>query len=152
MKFSLLPLIFLFMGCHADRNFALHGGGSATFGGPRGQLTVINYWAIWCAPCRHEIPELNRFATDHKDQYALLGVNFDGTSGAELTQQIQDLGIEFNNLLDDPRTLWGLDRPDVLPETLIIDAKGELRYRLVGPQTYDSLERLLNDQSTLQGD
>ena len=27
-----------------------------------GRWLVINYWAIWCAPCRDEIPELNRFA------------------------------------------------------------------------------------------
>jgi len=43
--------------------------------------------------------------------------------------------------------LWELDRPNVLPETLIIDDDGQLRHRLVGPQNYESLVRLLNDSS-----
>ena len=147
LKMGLVALTLLMMACQADQDFALHDGGSASFGASRDQWTVINYWAMWCAPCRHEIPELNRFAVDYKDEYLLLGVNFDGATGAELSKQVQDLGIEFTNLLEDPRTLWKLDRPDVLPETLIIDDEGQLRHRLVGPQTYESLVKLLKDNS-----
>ena len=76
-----------------------------------------------------------------------MGVNFDGATGDELSKQTQELGIEFNNLLEDPRMLWELDRPDVLPETLIIDEQGQLRHRLVGPQNYESLVRLLNEKN-----
>ena len=43
--------------------------------------------------------------------------------------------------------LWELDRPDVLPETLIIDEQGQLQHRLVGPQNYESLVRLLNEKN-----
>jgi thiol-disulfide isomerase/thioredoxin len=147
LRIKFVVIIFLLTSCQADRDFLLQDGKAVSFGGAKGQWTIINYWAIWCAPCRHEIPELNRFALDYENEYLLLGVNFDGAIGGELSKQTQELGIEFNNLLEDPRVLWELDRPNVLPETLIIDEEGQLRHRLVGPQDYESLVRLLNEKS-----
>tara|TARA_B100000674_G_C37899058_1_gene942798 strand:- start:691 stop:1134 length:444 start_codon:yes stop_codon:yes gene_type:complete len=146
LKIKFIAILFLLTSCQIDRDFLLQNGEAVSFGGAEGQWTIINYWATWCAPCRHEIPELNRFALDYEDQYLLLGVNFDGATEDELIKQTQDLGIEFNNLLEDPRVLWELDRPNVLPETLIIDEEGQLRHRLVGPQNYESLVRLLNEK------
>ena len=147
MKTKFVAIFFLLTSCQTDRDFLLQDGSFVSFGGDEGRWTIINYWATWCAPCRHEIPELNRFAADYEDEYLLLGVNFDGATEGELIKQTQELGIEFNNLLEDPRVLWELDRPNVLPETLIIDEEGQLRHRLVGPQNYESLVRLLNEKS-----
>lgn len=117
----------------------------------QGHWVVINYWAVWCKPCIREIPELN--ALD--EQYPLvtvLGVNYDGTSGEELKQQVQDLGIAFEMLLADPVAGLGVPRPVVLPTTLVIDPTGALRQTLVGPQTLQSLavatEQAAPDQDT----
>ena len=41
-----------------------------------GQWRIINYWAIWCAPCREEIPELNEL--DRSTELVVLAVNYDG--------------------------------------------------------------------------
>ena len=65
-----------------------------------GKTLVINYWAIWCAPCRKEIPELNELARDHAESVIVLGVNFDGSQGEILASEIEKLGIEFDNLPD----------------------------------------------------
>lgn len=102
-----------------------------------GQWLVINYWAIWCKPCIQEIPELN--ALDQLPGVAVLGVNFDGTSGTELAQQIEKLGINFTVLGTDPAAQLGVPRPVVLPTSLVLDTGGELRDTLVGPQTLATL-------------
>ncbi len=111
----------------------------ATLGG---NWAVINYWAIWCAPCREEIPELNRlaFSSSELDVYA---VNFDEVQGEELRTQAAELDIQFPLLATDPGVRLGLVRPTVLPTTLILNPAGEEMTRLIGPQTEASLRKEL---------
>ena len=61
----------------------------------------------------------------------------------ERLEEIKKLGIDFPNLLVDPRSIWSLEPVSVLPETLIISAEGKLLHRLIGPQTLASIEALL---------
>jgi len=105
-----------------------------------GRQVVINYWAIWCKPCIKEIPELNQLALEYPD-IAVLGVNYDGLQGDELKQQLQQLDIQFPMLDNDPSAELGIDRPAVLPTTIILDPDGQVSQVLVGPQTLDSLAR-----------
>lgn len=102
-----------------------------------GDWTFINYWAEWCKPCIREIPELNRL--NERDGYRVLGVNFDGATGEDLEGQIAALGVAFPTLAEDPGSDLGLERPRVLPTTLVLAPDGSLRHVLVGPQTADSL-------------
>lgn len=103
----------------------------------RGQWVIVNYWAEWCRPCIREVPELNRL--DAREDMAVLGVNFDGESGAALEAQREALGIRFASLLQDPAAPLGIERPEVLPTSLIISPAGELLQVLVGVQTEQSL-------------
>ena len=107
-----------------------------------GQWRVINYWAIWCSPCREEIPELNAFneATD----VTVLGVNYDGVRGDALTELLRDFDIQFKNLEEDPATALGIPRPRVLPTTLVLDPQDHLVGILTGPQTQETLRAFLS--------
>ncbi len=119
--------ILLLQGC-GENSHALPGAG---------QWRVINYWAIWCAPCREEIPELN--ALDRDTELLVYAVNYDGKKGAELRSQAAELGIAFALLEDDPGAELGIKRPRVLPTTLLVTPQGQVSDTLVGPQTRDSL-------------
>lgn len=115
-------------------------GSAADWAQWHGHWIVINYWAGWCAPCRKEIPELNHFHRDTADSgVVVLGVNFDGLQGDDLTSLIKEMGIDFPVLLNDPGKRWKQHPPSVLPSTLVIDPDGHLQQVLVGPQTYQSL-------------
>jgi len=139
---------FLLLGCGiepssvGEKSHRLTNGETINLVSPS-KTVIINYWATWCAPCRDEIPELNELAHELSESLIVIGVNFDQVMGEELSQQMQSLGIEFDNLLHDPRGIWNLDPVSVLPETLIINTKGELVHRLVGPQTKKSLSALV---------
>ena len=112
-----------------------------------GRWLLINYWAEWCAPCRKEIPELNRLHSERTQSgLVVLGVNYDGLQGEALANLAEEMGIEFPVLVEDPRLRWNQDVPSVLPTTLIVDPGGELKEVLVGPQTYETLSAAL-DQS-----
>ena len=98
-----------------------------------GQWRIVNYWAIWCTPCREEIPELN--ALNQQEDVIVFGVNYDGKTGAELDEQSRELSIKFDQLAQDPARFLGTPRPKVLPTTLIVDPEGGVVATLVGPQT-----------------
>ena len=102
-----------------------------------GHWRIINYWAIWCAPCREEIPELN--ALDRNTELLVMGVNYDGKTGSELASQAAEMGITFALLEADPRFSLDVERPQVLPTTLLVSPDGQVTDTLVGPQTQDSL-------------
>ncbi len=103
---------------------------------------VINYWAIWCAPCREEIPELNRLALRAPD-IDVYAVNFDDVQGDALAEQAAELGIDFPLLAEDPGPALGSARPTVLPTTLIVDPAGQVVTRLIGPQTEAAIRQEL---------
>jgi len=103
----------------------------------RGEWVFINYWAIWCKPCVHEVPELN--ALHARTGYTVLGVNYDGELGEKLAAQLDKLAIEFPTLENDPAQRFGVERPQVLPTTLLISPDGDLHRVLIGPQTADTL-------------
>lgn len=105
----------------------------------RGRWVVINYWAIWCQPCREEIPELNQLAADAPERIALLGVSFDLPPLEEATEQARSLGIAFPVLLEDPAPELGYARPEVLPTTVLLDPDGAIASILEGPQSAASI-------------
>ena len=103
----------------------------------QGHWRVVNYWAVWCAPCREEIPELNRL--HQRTDLMVYAVNYDGKQGAELASQVATMNIEFTILAQDPGPALGVERPRVLPTTLLVNPAGEVTDTLVGPQTEETL-------------
>jgi len=126
---ALIMLLLLLTGCSEKPTLA--GGGS---------WRVVNYWAIWCTPCREEIPELNRLA--ERGDITVLGVNFDAKQGELLAADSTELGIQFPTI-DDPAALLGIVKPDKLPTTLVIDPDGNIMATLIGPQTEESLAMII---------
>ena len=124
-----LPLVFL-------TGLALLGCSSEPAGIVPSQWNVVNYWAIWCKPCREEIPELNQL--NQIENVVVLGVNFDGKVGEALISDAGDLGIAFD-IIDDPAAYLNISRPSDLPTTLVLSPEGTLVATLVGPQTAESI-------------
>ncbi len=143
MKFRALLLVVTLISCEAHETYALRSGKVVNFDDLQGRWVLINYWAIWCAPCRKEIPDLNEYARNNSDNVAVYGVNYDGVQGNALDEQVKSLNIKFDTFLLDPRFRWDLVKSDILPETLIINENGELRHRLIGPQTIADLSELI---------
>ncbi len=107
-----------------------------------GQWLVVNYWATWCAPCIKEIPELIHLGEQH-DDITVLGVNFDAPEPEEMAKQIEKMKITFPVYAEDPTMALGIDMPQVLPTTVLINPEGEVTDVLIGPQTEDSLLEII---------
>jgi len=109
----------------------------------QGKWLVINYWAIWCAPCRREIPELNQLAQQLAGDTEVFAVNFDGKQGQVLAEEAAELGIAFTVLAQDPAARFNLPRSAALPVTYLIDPAGKLQKTLLGEQTATGIREQL---------
>ena len=145
----LLIVPLLLAGCQSERGPS--SGTEPTETDYLGRWLVINYWAEWCAPCREEIPELNRLARHQPDRIAVVGINFDGISGAELDRAVEAMGIEFATADLTLATSYNYPHPRVLPTTIIIDPAGNVIHQLQGPQSYAGLLELLTPPQAISG-
>jgi thiol-disulfide isomerase/thioredoxin len=108
-------------------------------------VTVVNFWATWCGPCRQEIPEFSRFAEAHPD-VTVLGVSVDDKLDApKLARAAEQLGVHYPVLHD--RTLevaraWGVSS---FPTTFVLNAADEVVAVRVGALDQRELEALVGE-------
>ena len=142
---KLLAYVFfsLFLGC-AQPDLLTSENKKIFLNDLKGKWILINYWADWCPPCIKEMPELESFYNDNKEQALVLTYNFDRLEGEELENQIIRFGVNVPSILSDPGVLFGWEAPPSLPATYIINPEGRLIHTLIGPQTQESLEVLIN--------
>ena len=124
-------------------DFYLFDGTKGSIADLEGKWVVINYWADWCPPCIKELPELSKFYQENKNEVVVWAFNFDQLEGEELEEQIARFKVNVPVLMTNPGEVFGWDSPEGLPATYILDPKGVLRESLVGPQTQESLEKLI---------
>ena len=103
----------------------------------QGEVTLVNFWASWCAPCRAEHASLSVLAAEGVRIY---GVNYkdapDKALGflAELGDPYSALGADLSGKMG---LNWGLYG---VPETFIIGGDGTVLKRFAGPITQRALE------------
>ena len=112
---------------------------SQDFKGPADHVTLINVWASWCTPCIAEHPYITRLS--RHDNIRLFGLNYKDTPNAA-NQFLQKHGNPYEKI--------GVDKDGTIaiefgvygvPETYLIDHKGIIRYKVVGPVTPDIIEQ-----------
>lgn len=109
----------------------------------QGKWVIINYWASWCHPCVEEIKELNAFYYRNHSQVSLYGFNYEGVSVQEQKQLIKDFHIDYPSLSEDPTEELHLGDIIGVPVTFIWDPQGKPVKTLYGPQTVESLEKII---------
>lgn len=116
-------------------------GHTFSFSDLQGKWVFINYWASWCRPCVDEIPELNRFYEENKDNNIIVfAVNYDGAPLHKQQRLIKKFEIRYPSLKADPSTALHLGDIRGVPVTFVFDPQGELKDALYGGQTVDSLK------------
>nr|WP_283255041.1 DsbE family thiol:disulfide interchange protein [Marivita sp. GX14005] len=95
-----------------------------------GEVTLVNFWASWCPPCRAEHPKLLEMQAEGME---IVGVNI-RDQVANATGYLKDEGNPFAAVPFDPKGRtsidWGVTAP---PETFIVDGDGTVLYRFAGP-------------------
>ncbi|MGB6975951.1 MAG: DsbE family thiol:disulfide interchange protein [Gammaproteobacteria bacterium] len=96
-----------------------------------GHVSLLNVWATWCASCQAEHPVLMDIA--HSNTVTLYGLNYKDQQ-ANAQHWLQQYGNPYQAVAYDPQGQLGLDLGVYgTPETFLIDKKGVIRYRFIGP-------------------
>ena len=145
LRFFLLMLLStIFLSACSEPDYQMFNGSSGNIENLKGKWVVVNYWADWCPPCIKEMPELSAFYNDNKERVTVFAYNFDRLEGEELQQMLIRFKVGVPSILSDPGELFGWEAPPSLPTTYIVDPQGNMKVMLVGPQTKEKLEMLID--------
>jgi len=107
-----------------------------------GQTVIVNFWAVWCAPCRKEIPAMNRALAILKDEnITILGINV-GDQQQAIEAFSEDFPMDFTVLMDKNGAVSQHWQVTGFPTTFIINPQGEVVYRVVGDREWDEKNML----------
>jgi cytochrome c biogenesis protein CcmG, thiol:disulfide interchange protein DsbE len=124
----------------------------------RGKVTIVNFWATWCPPCRKEMPALDTlYRRYHSRGLEMIGLSADRPHDrSEVIKVMQPFSYPAA-MLDDAQS-DGFGDPSVLPVTYVVDAQGVVRAKFTPdekPLTEQSLAAavlpLLSQRAPAQG-
>jgi thiol-disulfide isomerase/thioredoxin len=104
---------------------------------------VVNLWATWCVPCREELPAFQEVSEARPD-VRFVGVDIAEDPGAA-RDFLAELGITFEQYLDERAELTDALGAASLPVTIVVDADGRIATEHIGPMSVGDLEQALAD-------
>ena len=97
------------------------------------EIILVNFFATWCLPCRDEHIYIKRFSNEKGIR--VIGINYKDSSGNAI-EWLKNLGNPYSDVPVDKNGRiaidWGVYG---IPETFIVNSKGIIKYRQVGPIT-----------------
>lgn len=105
----------------------------------KGKKVMLNFWATWCPPCKAEMPEMQTFYEETKNDVSILAVNLDPNNDVE--GFAKKGGFTFPIVLDENdevKTTYGIIS---IPTTFFLDEKGKITHIFIGKMTYDDMKK-----------
>jgi thiol-disulfide isomerase/thioredoxin len=94
----------------------------------QGKVSVINFWATWCRPCREEIPSLNRLRRlMHGKPFQLISINY-AEGAATIKAFLKDVRVDYPVLLDNTGEVSSQWNVIAFPSTFVIGSDGKIHY------------------------
>jgi thiol-disulfide isomerase/thioredoxin len=108
----------------------------------KGKAVLLNLWATWCAPCREEMPSLDRLQKAlGSDTFEVVALAVDRTGVEAAGKFLKSINVENLKLYADPTTKSGIALGVLgMPTTILITKDGLEAGRLSGPASWDSEE------------
>ncbi len=107
----------------------------------QGKVWLLSVWASWCGACRAEHQVLNRLVKQHQTE--IIGLNYKDDN-YQAIQWLKELGNPYMAVAVDIQGLTGIDWGVYgVPETFVVDKKGIIRYKNIGPVTQETVDNTL---------
>ena len=117
------------------------------------KVIMLNFWATWCAPCKAEMPHLQKIQNKYKDKFMLISISVDeARQGSAVKALVKSRGYKFTVVHDKETTIVPQYIPSKsIPYTVIDDQEGNIVYTKNGytpgdeDKFYHVIEKLLNE-------
>ena len=104
------------------------------------EIILVNFFATWCLPCRDEHIYIKRFSNERGIR--IIGINYKDIPGNAI-EWLKNLGNPYSNVPVDKKGRiaidWGVYG---IPETFVVNSKGIIKYRHVGPVTKKKFNKI----------
>lgn len=119
-------------------------GDELTLSSLRGRPVVLNLWASWCDACPGEAPNLDRIWKRYKDRgVVVLGLN-SSDDPDKMQKFIREYSVTFPNVREGGNRVARQYGTDLMPETFLIDADGQIRFLPIRGAIDDTIEQQIN--------
>ena len=114
----------------------------------RGKVVIINLWATYCGPCVQELPHFNELYHEHEGDVEVLAVHAAFTT-EDVSTYIQEKGWDIPFAIDesDEKIFKIVNGSTALPQTIVLNRKGEVIFNRVGSVTKELLDKLYEQAS-----
>jgi peroxiredoxin len=103
----------------------------------RGKVVMVHFWATWCPPCVEEIPTLAKLYPQFAGaDFEMLAVSVDEGGANAVSAFMLKNNLQVPVLLDPDRATANHYGTFKFPETYIVDRKGVVRYKMIGPRNW----------------
>jgi peroxiredoxin len=107
----------------------------------KGKIIFLNFWATWCGPCKEEMPTLEVLHQQFKEKnFILLTISVDYEGIKPVQEFINKHQYTFPILLDPKCETLDLFEVKGIPTTFLIDKKGKMIGKAIGPRDWKSPE------------
>lgn len=141
--------------CHAYTLDLVDGSGQVNIRDFEGKIVIINFWGVWCGPCKQELPDFDQVATEYEDDVVVLTihtVDYAADAPEYIEEHFKDskmlfaYDVSLTSTIDMYFTLLG--GSSSYPRTLILDRDGVIVYTANGKvshsQLVENIENALN--------
>ena len=105
-----------------------------------GKITLLNFWATWCPPCRAEMPSIERlYKQMDGTNFRIIAVNA-GEHRSQVTSFIEKNKYTFPIYLDESNQLSSIFAARGLPSTYLVNKEGKVIAARIGAMEYDQAE------------
>jgi len=105
------------------------------------QVVLVNNWATWCPPCRAEMPALKQYFEDHEEQgFTVIAIEA-GETVSEVARFAEEYGLTFPVWADPDQKSIAAFRNMALPNSYVIDRRGQVRLTWTGAISREMLEK-----------
>ena len=108
-----------------------------------GKITIISFWATWCAPCKRELDAISELYPTWSTEYntKLVAITIDNARAlTQVKPLIEEKGWEFDVLVDSKQELQQALNFQAIPQTFVVDTEGNIVYQHEGYAPGDEYE------------
>jgi len=111
----------------------------------KGELILVNFWAVWCSPCKQEIPELIKLQSEYKNKgLTVVGISLDVGDAKKVKEFAEKEYMNYLVYIGDNRTVQRYGGLPGIPASFLVDRQGDIKKRYFGSLNKEIVEKDLN--------